>query len=209
LLVTHAGDAMRRADEVLVDPADYHGKKVVLLARHPGDVAVSRYHHLKHRSRDRARKKLAEQPLEAFVWSAQGGIPAILKYLNEWAGLRSKGLPITIVRYEDFLSEPEETLSTVASAAGLNASADDIADAVEFASFGNLKRREREGYFKSSRLRPAKEGDERSAKVRSGSSGGYRAALGEVEAERIDAYIREHLDPVFGYSAAGEAPLRR
>ena len=74
---------------------------------------------------------------------------------------------------------------------------------------GNLKRREREGYFKSSRLRPAKEGDERSAKVRSGSSGGYRAALGEVEAERIDAYIREHLDPVFGYSAAGEAPLRR
>src|ERR1043165_2748980 len=167
LLVTHAGDAMRRADEVLVDPADYHGKKVVLLARHPGDVAVSRYHHLKHRSRDRARKKLAEQPLEAFVWSAQGGIPAILKYLNEWAGLRSKGLPITIVRYEDFLSEPEETLSTVAAAAGLNASADDIADAVEFASFGNLKRREREGYFKSSRLRPAKEGDERSAKVRS------------------------------------------
>jgi len=209
LLVTHAGDAMREAEEVLVDPADYRGKKIVLLARHPGDVAVSRYHHLKHRSRDRARQKLAEQPLETFVWSEKGGIEAIVKYLNEWARLRAQDLPVTIVRYEDFLSEPQQTLSTLASALGLNAGAEDIGDAVEFASFGNLKQREQEGYFKSSRLRPAKEGDDRSAKVRSGSSGGYRAALGEVEAERIDAYIREHLDPVFGYSAAGEAPLRR
>jgi hypothetical protein len=209
LLVTHAGDAMREAEEVLVDAADYRGKKIVLLARHPGDVAVSRYHHLKHRSRDRARQKLAEQPLETFVWSEKGGIAAIVKYLNEWARLRAQDLPVTIVRYEDFLSEPQQTLSTLASALGLNAGAEDIGDAVEFASFGNLKQREQEGYFKSSRLRPAKEGDDRSAKVRSGSSGGYRAALGEVEAERIDAYIRQHLDPVFGYSAAGEAPLRR
>jgi Sulfotransferase domain len=209
LLVTHAGDAMRGTDEIRVDPGEYCDKKIVLLARHPGDVAVSRYHHLQHRSRDRARKKLAEQPLGTFVWSANGGIPAIVKYLNEWAGLRGRDSPVTIVRYEDFLTEPNETLSTLAAAVGLNANAEDIADAVEFASLGNLKQREREGYFKSSRLRPAKEGDERSAKVRSGSSGGYRAALGEVEAERIDAYIREHLDPVFGYSAAGEAPLRR
>jgi Sulfotransferase domain len=67
LLFTHAGDAMRTAEEIGVDPADYAHCKVVLLARHPGDVAVSRYHHLKHRSRDRARKRLAEQPLDTFV----------------------------------------------------------------------------------------------------------------------------------------------
>jgi hypothetical protein len=199
LLVTHAGDAMREADEIRVDEADYRGKKVVLLARHPGDVAVSRYHHLKHRSRDAARRRLADQPLETFVWSEKGGIGAIVKYLNEWAGLRAKGLPVIIVRYEDFLIEPRKTLGELAKAVGLHAKPEDIADAVEFANFRNLKQREQEGYFQSSRLRPAKEGDERSSKVRAGGSGGYRARLGEVEAERIDAYIRDHLDPVFGY----------
>jgi sulfotransferase family protein len=203
LLVTHAGDAMREAEEIRVNGDEYRQKKIILLARHPGDVAVSRYHHLKHRSRDTARQKLANQPLEAFVWSARGGIPAIVKYLNEWAGLRRKGLSVTIVRYEDFLIEPQEALGELAAAIGLSADSEDIADAVEFANFRNLKRREQEGYFQSTRLRPAKEGDERSSKVRAGGSGGYRARLGEVEAERIDAYIRQHLDPVFGYSAAG------
>lgn len=209
LLITHAGDAMREAEEIGVDPADYREKKIVLLARHPGDVAVSRYHHLKHRSRDRARQRLADQPLETFVWDAKGGISAIVKYLNEWAGLRAKGLSVTIVRYEDFLIEPQKTLAQLAKAVGLDANADAIADAVEFANFRNLKQREQEGYFRSSRLRPAKEGDERSSKVRAGGSGGYHAALGKVEAERVDAYIHEHLDPVFGYSSAGESPRRR
>lgn len=203
LLVTHAGDAMREADKIRVDEADYRHCRVVLLARHPGDVAVSRYYHLKHRSRDKARQMLADQPLETFVWDEKGGIPAIVKYLNEWAGLNRKGLAVTIVRYEDFLVEPKKTLGELASAVGLSVDSDHIADAVEFADFRNLKQRESEGYFKSSRLRPTKEGDERSSKVRSGGSGGYRARLGEVEAARIDAYIRDHLDPVFGYSAAG------
>ena len=53
-------------------------KKVVLIARHPGDIAVSRYHHLKHRSRDKARRRLADQPLESFVWADEGGIPSIV-----------------------------------------------------------------------------------------------------------------------------------
>src|SRR3569833_2338720 len=69
LLFTHAGDAMRTADEIHLDPLDYDHCRVVLLARHPGDVAVSRYHHLKHRSRDRARRRLADQPRDTFVWS--------------------------------------------------------------------------------------------------------------------------------------------
>jgi hypothetical protein len=199
LLFVHAGDAMREPKEIKVDAQAYAGRKVVLLARHPADVAVSRYHHLKHRSRDKARRKLAEQPLKAFVWTEKGGIPSIVKYLNEWAKIAD-----TIVRYEDFLIEPEKTLAALVKAVGLTVNAKNIAGAVEFASFDRLKQREREGYFTSSRLQPAKEGDARSAKVRSGKSGGYRARLGEVEAERVDAYISEHLDPVFLYAKPGK-----
>jgi Sulfotransferase domain len=202
LLFTHAGDAMRPPDDIHLDAKEYSHCRVVLLARHPGDVAVSRYHHLKHRSRDPARRRLAEQPLESFVWSDQGGIPSIVRFMNLWAELARSRKDVGIVRYEDFLSDPHGTLRQLAKQVGLKVTKADIDDAVAFASFDKLKEREREGYFVSSRLRPAKRNDEGSFKVRSGSSGGYRKRLSPVDAEKVDAYVAEHLDPLFGYGAA-------
>jgi hypothetical protein len=197
-LFTHAGDTMRSPDEIRLDASAYEHKKVVLIARHPGDIAVSRYHHLKHRSRDKARQRLAELPLDRFVWADEGGIPSIVAFLNQFAALPA----ITIVRYEDFLAEPEESLQTLAKAIGLKVDAGDIADAVEFGSLASLKQREREGYFTSSRLRPARAGDAKSAKVRSGKSGGYREQLGAADAKKIDDYLDAHLSPLFSYRSA-------
>ena len=198
VLFTHGGDAMRRPDEVCVNPADYVGKRVVLIARHPGDIAVSRYHHLKHRSRDSVRRHLAEQPLETFVWSEHGGIPSIVAFLNRFAALPD----VTLVRYEDFLTAPHRSLGTLASAIGLETTEEEIADAVEFGSLASLRQREQQGYFTSARLRRTRDSDNQSGKVRSGTSGRYRTQLPPEEAARIDAYIRDHLDPRFGYSAA-------
>jgi Sulfotransferase domain len=203
LLFTHAGDTMRGPIDIKLDERAYAHCRIVLLVRHPGDIAVSRYHHLKHRSRDAARRRLAEQPVDAFVWSEQGGIPSIVAFLNQWANLSRRRLGITIVRYEDFLSDPQATLRRLADAIGLAVGDDDIADAAEFGSYHNLKRLEQEGYFRSKRLRPAKADDAQSGKVRRGSSGGYREQLDDLEAERVDAYIREHLDPAFGYGVGG------
>jgi Sulfotransferase domain len=199
LLFTHAGDAMRTADEIELNPRDYDHCRVVLLARHPGDVAVSRYHHLKHRSHDRARRRLARQPLDTFVWSDQGGIPAIVRFMNQWADLARSREGVGIVRYEDFLADAAGTLRRLTEQIGLDVDAADLEDAAEFGALGNLKQREREGYFESPRLRPAKQGDEQSYKVRSGSSGGYRKRLEPHEAAKVDAFVAANLDPVFGY----------
>lgn len=199
LLFTHAGDAMRTADEIRLDPADYEERRVVLLARHPGDVAVSRYHHLKHRSRDRARRRLARQPLESFVWNEQGGIPAIVRFMNQWAELARRRTGVGIVRYEDFLTHPAATLRKLTDLVGFEVNDSDIEDAVEFGSLANLKQREREGYFQSSRLQAAKKDDAASYKVRSGSSGGYRKRLEPENVAKVDAYIAANLDPIFGY----------
>lgn len=199
LLFTHAGDAMRTATEIRLNPADYQHCHVVLLARHPGDVAVSRYYHLKHRSRDRARRRLAEQDLDSFVWSERGGIPAIVRFMNQWSKLKRDRRDVGIVRYEDFLSDPRGTLHDLADKAGLEVSEDDIADAAEFGSFDHLKQREREGYFRSPRLQAAKRGDDASYKVRSGSSGGYRERLEPENAAKVDAFIAANLDPLWGY----------
>lgn len=199
VLFTHAGDSMRRAEEIKIDPLDYRDVKLVLLVRHPADIAVSRYHHLKHRSRDRARRKLAEQTLESFVWTEQGGIPAIIAFLNQFAAMEG----VTIVRYEDLLGENAEvTLGKLAAAIGLEVAPEEIADALAFASLANLRRLEQDGYFKSRRLRRSKRGDDQSGKVRKGKSGSYRDELTAESVLRIDEYIRANLDARVGYSPA-------
>ena len=74
---------------------------------------------------------------------------------------------MTIVRYEDFLIEPEKTLGALTAAMGLEVTPERIADAADFGSFDNLKRLERDGYFRSTRLKPAKAGDQRSQTITS------------------------------------------
>ncbi|WP_310468066.1 sulfotransferase domain-containing protein [Sphingomonas sp.] len=199
ILFTHNGDAMRTPDRIHIDRLAYAGRKVVLLARHPGDVVVSRYHHLKHRSLDPARQRLAAQPLEDFVWTPHGGVPSIVRFLNQWAELARERGDILFLRYEDFLTDPSSKLGELARFVGLASDDAAITDAVEFARFENLRAKEREGYFTSARLGPGRAGNEASYKVRSGKSGGYRAQLGEAGQQRVDAYLREHLDPLFGY----------
>lgn len=206
ILFTHDGDAMRRPSQIRIDRKAYEGRKVAVLARHPGDIAVSRYFHLKHRSTDPVRQRLAKQPLEDFVWTEQGGIPSIVRFLNQWAELARERSDILILRYEDFLGEPEPTLRTLAEFIGLAADEASIEDAVDFARFDNLKERERQGYFTSARMGLGRAGDESSYKVRSGKSGGFRAQLSEDGQKRVETYVREHLDPIFGYCARDASP---
>ena len=75
-------------------------------------------------------------------------------------------------------------------------------DAVAFASFQNLKKKEAEGFFDNDRLRPRKAAEAGSFKVRSGKAGGWSAQFESVEAERIADYVARNLDPVFGYGAS-------
>jgi hypothetical protein len=206
ILFTHDGDAMRRPSQIRIDRKAYEGRKVALLARHPGDIAVSRYFHLKHRSTDPVRQRLAQQSLEDFVWTEQGGIPSIVRFLNQWAELSRERSGILVVRYEDFLSQPEQALRTLAEFVGLDADQESIEDAVEFARFDNLKERERQGYFSSARMGLGRSGNESSYKVRSGKSGGFRAQLSEAGQERVESYVSEHLDPIFGYGAGKVSP---
>lgn len=196
LFFTHGGDAMRRPDEIRINPSAYANTKLIFLARHPGDIAISRYHHLRHRSRHKGRRRLAEQPLETFIWTEQGGIPSIVTFMNQFAQIPGT----TIVRYPDFAADAEATLARLSRAIGLEFEDEDIADAVAFARLPNLKQHEREGYFRSSRLRLRREGDEFSGKVRKGFDGGHRVELDPEAAARVEQYVSDALDPRFGFS---------
>jgi hypothetical protein len=208
VLFTHDVDAMVPAARLPADKSHYVGRPVTLLSRHPADIAVSRHSHLRHRSRDRARRRLAQAPLAEFVWSDYGGLPAIVMFLNQWAAAARAHPGITIQRYEDFIADPQAALALLARNIGIPANSAAIEDAVAFASFQNLKKKEAEGFFDNDRLRPRKAAEANSFKVRSGKAGGWTAQFEPEEAARIADYIARNLDPVFGYGtrqAAREA----
>lgn len=200
IVFTHDGDAMRPPSKIAIDRRPYRGRKVVVLARHPGDIIVSRYFHLRHRSLDRARRRLASRPLEEFIWTPHGGVSSIVQFLNGWARLAREQHNVHVLRYEDFLTDPERALAELTRIIGLASSEAALREAVEFARFENLRSKEREGYFASSRLGPGRAGDDNSFKVRSGKSGGFRSALSESGRARVEDYVAKQLDPLFGYS---------
>jgi hypothetical protein len=199
ILFTHDGDAMKRPHQLHADKRKYAGKKVVLLVRNPIDVVVSRYFHLRYRSRDPRRRAYGKMPLEEFVCTPVGGLPTIVAFMNDWARASCVVPDLLVLRYEDFRAEAERTLGQLACFLEVGSSAHDLKDAVEFASLENLRQREAAGFFSTSRLQPRQAGNAESFKVRKGKVGGYQDYLSPEQSARLEAFVRAHLAPCFGY----------
>jgi hypothetical protein len=188
--------------------ADYRDRPVVLLVRHPADTAVSQYHQWRHRMR--GHKKLlndyppegAERSLFDFVMGEQGGLPRIVGFMNDWA----RALPTLrrhlVVRYEDLRTETARELDRVLRFLGTPGDGKAVQDAVDYASFERMRARESAGTAiegAGDRLTAADPGNPDSFKTRRAKVGGYRDDLDAAQAAAVDAYVAEHLDPVFGY----------
>jgi hypothetical protein len=193
---------------------DYDGKKVVLLVRHPADVAVSQYHQWQHRMRPH-KKALNAYPehgeavgIGEFVTERPAGLRKVIDFMNDWARELHRLPDLLVVRYEDLRARPEPTLATILAFIGTPGTADEIRDAVAFGSFENMQHLEaRRAFWLSGRLRPRDRNDPQSFKVRRGKVGGWRDHFDAAEIARIEALIEAELDPVFGYGQA-EPPAR-
>jgi hypothetical protein len=182
-----------------VDLTRYARKKVIHLVRHPADTAISRYYHLRDRSRDHRRQRLARQPLSDFIWTENGGIPSIVKFLNAWQEAGRTHPEFLTCRYEDLIIEPERHLSVLLKAFDIRPDQALLGKVIEFSSFANMRDKERIEYFDTGRLGIRRPGIETSAKVRSGKTFGYRNVLTAIEVERIDSFIARQLDPQLRY----------
>lgn len=192
--------------------AEQQPRALMLMARHPGDIAVSWYHQFTRRITPRKRELiLAEmnEPIDyrsitrtAFLANEEIGLPALINYHNRWAARIRAHANGLIVRYEDLRSRPIETLRQVMIHLGEDVDDTRIAEAVEFAGVDNLRKLESERYFKNSGLRQKKRGDPDTVKVRRARVGGFRTDLEPEQAAWVDQLIAERLDPVFGYSKA-------
>jgi len=188
--------------------ADYYDKKVVLLARHPADVAVSQYHQWRFRMRDR-KKTINAYPEEDvsifdFVLHHPAGLEKTVDFMNGWARERERLQAFMILRYEDLKADTARNLDAVTRFIGTPGTQESIEGAVDYASFENMRRLETENksWLTGGRMKAKDPSKPESFKTRRGKVGGFRDYFSDAEVEAILDYIDRRLDPVYGYGRA-------
>jgi len=164
----------------------YRDKKVIFLVRNLKDVLVSHYFHVTRREGDYT------DTISDFIRSDRYGIKKILTFYNIWHENKNVPKEFMLLRYEDMHKNPGEVLARIMEFLGCSGIDDKIMrQAVEFASFNNMKKMEREGFFKHDTMVPADINDDESYKVRRGIVRGYESYLSEEDSRYIYKVIKE------------------
>ena len=187
--------------------ADFYDKKVVLLVRQPGDVAVSQFHQWKFRMRPHKKglNKYPEHGREVDVFSfatdEDAGLPKVIDFMNGWAREMPRLKHLLIVRYEDLRRDTAGQLRRVLEFMGQEATDQELADCVAFASVENMRKLEEKSAFwlAGSRMKPGDKANPESFKVRRAKVGGYRDYFDDRQTETLDAMTEARLLPGFGY----------
>jgi len=223
---SYEGIIGRKLDVRAPDP-ELRAKPTVILVRHPCDIAVSWYHQFTRRQSAHKQELINHflaHPVERrtismweFVRHSDLGVRSLIEYLNTWernlAGLE-RGL---LVRYEDLRAEPAVWLRRIVACMGEEFSDAEIEEAVQFASFDNLRQLESRGFFpKQGGLNLRNPDDPNSFKVRRAKVGGYREDFSAEQVAELDAIVAQSLSPSLGYtkerlppSGACTAPVSR
>jgi len=193
-------------------------KKLLLLARHPGDIVVSWYiQFTKRTSAFKREMMLAEMsdPIDRetisrwdFIQHPEIGLPAVIDYYNYWHR-NLEALPrALVVRYEDLRTDTAPQLARIGAFLGGRFSDAQVADAVDFASFEKLREKEQSGYFQNRSLSLRDAGDPDTLKVRRGRVAGYRDDLTPEQVAWVDDLIETRLASAYGYGGGSE-PVRK
>jgi hypothetical protein len=186
-------------------------KKIVFLVRHPCDIAVSQYFHFAKRTKEYKRKlhevdSDREVDMFDFVRSGPMGLPEIIEYLNAWERRLSGREGVLRITYEEMRARPNEFLKRISTFLDLGFEDHEIAEAVAFGRFENLKEMERTNFFRNSRLSPGDPDDPDSFKVRRAKVGGYRDYFDEMQLGRLEELVRERLSVSLGYGGGSNPP---
>ena len=201
---------LRTPDELETSKQQYRGKKVIFLVRDPRDVIVSSYFEMTSRGRlfgenpYETQQAVFEGTLAEFIEQPRGGFDTILRYYTIWAENRNIPDDFLLLRYEDLKAAPQQELRRALDFLGLDAISDaSIGEAVEFASFDNMRKMEAEGRFQSGILRPGDRKDQNSFKTRKGKVHGYLEYLTPEQAAALDCKLEAGLPELFGYGQSG------
>jgi hypothetical protein len=192
------------------DALQFRGIKTILLVRDPRDTAVSAYFN-RFRHPDKPRLGPYRRSMADFV--IQSRMPKLIEFMQRWHRHLAQIDRHIVVRYEDLRSRPQAELARIMSFIDQRApTAAEIANAVSFAAFENLHRKEAGRFFGTSRLMSDDPANPDAFKVRRGKVGGYRDYFTAEELGQIEALVRDADLGAFGYwpnpvVAGGEAEL--
>lgn len=167
----------------------YQDRKVILLIRDPRDVIVSSYFQKARRMRR------YEGDLSSYIREERGGLDTLVRWYNIWADSRHLPSNLLLVRYEDMHQDAEAQLRRVLEFLNLDHIPSELVrEAVQYASFDNMRRLELQNGQRSFRLRPKKLGDPESFKTRKGKVGGYLEYLSDEDVEFVNCKLGELSD---------------
>ena len=204
-------------DRVACDP-ELREKRLLLLARHPCDIAVSWYIQFTRRTSAFKRELMLaemERPIEPetisrwnFITHPEIGLPAIIDYYNYWQQNVARLPNALVVRYEDLRSDTARELARIGEFLGGGFQREQIEEAVDFASFDKLREKEKSGYFDNRSLTLRDPADPETLKVRRGKVGGYRDDLSSEQSAELDRMVEGRLAAAYGYGG-GSHPVRK
>jgi hypothetical protein len=200
---------------------DLAAKPVVLLARNPLDIAVSWFFQFTKRQSDHKQELInagLSRPVDRrnigmweFVRDSEIGLPSLIAFLNYWDAALGALDHTLLTSYEELRADPGGVLRKITTLMGDEFTEAEIADAVAFASFDNLRKLESEGFFQSGGLTLRNAGDPESFKVRRAKVGGYRDYFDEAQVAELEALVERDLAPrlktLFGIGAPATQAL--
>jgi aryl sulfotransferase len=159
--------------------------RAILIVRDPRDVAPSLANH-RHSTIDAAIDFLVDREA-CFAAGARSQNAQLRQRLLDWSGhaaswLDQRDLPVHLVRYEDLKAAPVATFAAALDFLGCAFTADELEQAVDFASFERLQAQEKANGFAEWRSP-----DGTDLFFRRGESQGWRRELTPEQARRIEA----------------------
>jgi hypothetical protein len=188
-------------------------KPVMFLARNPIDIAVSWYFQFTRRQSAHKQELInhfIDHPIDRhaigmwdFVRHSDIGLPFLIDYLNTWERNLKALEHSLLVRYEDLRADPAANLQAITQLMGESFSDEEIAEAVNFGAFENLRKLESSGFFRRGGMTLRNAGDPNSFKVRRGKVGGYAEYFPAEQVAELEELMMSRLSRTFAYQPAG------
>ncbi len=179
--------------------APFRGKRIILLTRHPLDTLVSAFMHVKF--------MLVDSPypgsLADFIEDPVYGLEKLIRFHEIWAAHHAETAAFLLWRYEDVRADPALEMRRLLDFLSLPHDADALADAVNYASFENLRAMEASGarlIYKSSGFNIFGSGprdDPNAFHIRKGRVNGYKDELDPALSARLENIVRDRMPKMF------------
>lgn len=165
------------------------GSRIIFLMRDPKDTIVSFYHQIKHR------QKVYKGDIQNFIRDESLGIERLIKFMN-FVAEKKDTFDHMFVYYEDLHKNTAYEFTRIIEYAGIPVNREFLQDAIEFASFSNMKKMEQTGEH-GNKLKALIKGNPDTYKVRKGKVGSYQDELTTDDISYLDHKIRMEMHPFF------------